>query len=940
MKGPRPLACADGSGDALHMPLLDAAEAADPPPPDMPHSYRFSWTAVDPGVIRSMLVAVYQGHGQDKDADAARDLDDGAALVRARRVMGEPPKAKYAPQLVDVMRDKWLPTLPPAIVREFVDGVQLARPLAERSELRTKKACVEFAQTHRKTNNFTTQLRKLFVNRHRVRLPVKGRTIQYSPRLAGPIDLSGLGTPDGRRPFQHQKDAWRNLDLLAQSAGPRAGLLVLPTGAGKTYTLVRWLVDQLAERPGLRVLWLVDRQELVDQAARTFIELGKTMPRAVTKRMRVVHGAANLPSAITDPQLDVVVITRQSLMSTAPEMRRQRLDGVLRRPTVVVVDEAHHAVAPTYDALLDEISSAFDVMLVGMTATPWPSHYGATARLKARFPVDLVTVYTVELVANGVLARPTFHTVQTNESVEMAPDELRQAVGRDLPSSVLRRLDRLDRNEVIVQAWLERREMWGKTLVFAVDIEHADSLGEVFTEFKASVDVIHSQSDEAIGEVLHRFRTSEGPRVLVSVGMLTEGVDVPQARTAFLARPTLSRILMRQMIGRVLRGPKAGGEPIAHIVDLRDRWVDDIEILSPIEIPGIIGEVEASEPGSAEHALPSIKDELTGEPIPEDVLRRVERQLRERVRGRSFSVGLTSNVLTGFYELALERVPVFEHTADRWTELINSTLKGHALGVGSPVQLFGDLPMPRPTPNEARAVIDYIEYHRTAPPLHEVRTVLSLRAVAAELLKQPAMTPIDRIEWLQQRYERSLARATYPTFQVFDEAVERELLVQAMPADVPTFNPEDTMWAAPRVGLPKLRRVSERPLLPLLRAAAASGREILADEPEYSDRLAPNELPAVEWTRAPVKGSWAYWTPRISGRSKGHAHIRINAVLRAPRTQIPDELLEFLLWHELCHYLTPNQGHDGEFRRLEALWPTAATYDGLLDDLRYQYQLH
>ena len=59
------------------------------------------------------------------------------------------------------------------------------------------------------------------------------------------------------------------------------------------------------------------------------------------------------------------------------------------------------------------------------------------------------------------------------------------------------------------------------------------------------------------------------PAVLVSVNMLNEGVNLPDARTAFLARPTTSHILMQQMIGRVLRRPKANGDADAHLVDFR-----------------------------------------------------------------------------------------------------------------------------------------------------------------------------------------------------------------------------------------------------------------------------------------------------------------------------------------------------------------------------------
>lgn len=606
-------------------------------------SLRFSWEAVDPELIRMMLVAVYDARGQYDDAERVEDLDDRLLVANATRVLGRPLRIEHMDVLVDVLRDHWLPALHAQDLANIVDGIQLGLTGgARRRFLTTKGERLDFLARLRRTRNLKAQIRKYFVSLHRIPTPtVSGGPTVRIPRRLEAIELIGEGKPDHRKPFPHQRDTWARLDQLVTAPEPRAGLVVLPTGSGKTYTLVRWLVGQLAEHRDLRVLWLADRQELVDQAARTFKELAITMPRGATRRMRVVHALANLPSSVADPLMDIAVITRQSVLSSLHGMGRKRLTELLSRPTIVVIDEAHHAVAPTYEHLLDLISQAEDVILVGMTATPWPSGYGATQRLRMRFPVTLADVPIGNLVNSGVLARPNFHTVATNETVELTPEELRQIAGRDLPPSVLRRLDRISRNDMIVGAWLDRRETWGKTLVFAVDIEHADSLYEVFVERGARSFLVHSRTEERVGEVLDQFRGCSGPAVLVSVGMLNEGVDVPSSRTAFLARPTRSRILMRQMIGRVLRGPAVGGDPIAHIVDVRDRWVDDIEILSPVEIPGIEGPIAPTLPDD-QTPLPRVIDELSGEPIPESVLRRLRAQYQERVRERPSRQGLSA----------------------------------------------------------------------------------------------------------------------------------------------------------------------------------------------------------------------------------------------------------------------------------------------------------
>jgi hypothetical protein len=86
-------------------------------------------------------------------------------------------------------------------------------------------------------------------------------------------------------------------------------------------------------------------------------------------------------------------------------------------------------------------------------------------------------------------------------------------------------------------------------------------------------------------------------------------------------------------------------------------------------------------------------------------------------------------------------------------------------------------------------------------------------------------------------------------------------------------------------------------------------------------------------------GTWAYWSVRLQGRGRGKPVIRVSSVLQAPRTQVSDELLEYLLWHELLHHVLPGRGHDAEFRRLESEWPDFARLDHELDTLQERFDL-
>ena len=143
---------------------------------------------------------------------------------------------------------------------------------------------------------------------------------------------------------------------------------------------------------------------------------------------------------------------------------------------------------------------------------------------------------------------------------------------------------------MIVNHYIENREKYGQTLVFALNIQHAIELKGVFEKYGIACDFIVSDIRDAFTNVtisreeniekIHRFRNGE-IEVLINVNILTEGVDLPNIQTVFLTRPTISTILMTQMIGRALRGEKAGGTKEAYIVSFVDDWKDKIAWVNP-----------------------------------------------------------------------------------------------------------------------------------------------------------------------------------------------------------------------------------------------------------------------------------------------------------------------------------------------------------------------
>ena len=902
---------------------------------------RFSWNRVDERLIRKLLRAAYDEFGPRGRVSQVSSLTPEQLRRNAERVIGRPPKTSLRFALTDALRKGWLPN---AKADELVNLTSLVNRY---NALTTRQERLDFLLTRNRTDSFVANLWSAFIAAHKE--PVLGpvRAGGASSRAkASVMELAGEDAQARHTPYAHQEHAWRELDRLRGAGGQRSGLLVIPTGGGKTATMVTWLVRELQRRSKLRVLWIADQQELVDQAAREFREHARTAPTSFRGRLRAVHGQAGSVSALADPEVDVVCITRQSLIGKQFDGRaKATIEGFLTGPTVVVIDEAHHAVSPSYQRLIEFLwKVGHGLMLVGLTATPWPAGAGQTAKLRQTFTRELASVTTAELVARGELARPVIHTVATDARVDVSAVHLKKlASGREVPAHVARQLDRESRNTLVVQQWVDRQDTWGKTLVFACDTTHANSLGDAFRSEGVTVDVVHSAGGADRAVVLDQFRNAEESRVLVSVGMLLEGVDIPSARTAFLCRPTASHIVMRQMIGRVLRGVRAGGDPEAHVVEFVDNWRQDGglirsgSILSPVDIPDVPSRPIGAGEGVGEHELPPILADDGETEVGIDLIRSIASAMAERVRLDGLTATLTSSQLIGFYDLDVRRVPVFAQATQAWNDAAAWASDPKDKRGTTAKSFFDDVPPPVPLDDEIAAFVDYCKSYLGAPPLVPLDASVDVVATARRLISAGPLSQMERVDLLRGEYESTLARSLYPSLQFFIEAVEQEVLAQlrviesgSRPESVPT--PDVTPAKT-------LRRDSRRDLKALFNEVVETGVSLLATEAVYDGWLDADILPDIDWTRRDIQAVWGYWSWRKGTKARDRPVIRINRALQAPKSQIPDDVLSYLIWHELCHHLTPGQGHDAEFRRLEGLWPDHSRLDHELDTLHEVYAM-
>ena len=338
--------------------------------------------------------------------------------------------------------------------------------------------------------------------------------------------------------------------------------------------------------------------------------------------------------------------------------------------------------------------------------------------------------------------------------------------------------------------------------------------------------------------------------------------------------------------------------------------------------------------------MPPIIDSISQRPIGEDILAGVWRMYQRRTDRIPLDPATSSTHLCGYYVTMDRHVPVMEHQAAGFRDLIARTLQRESFH-GTPMQtLFDDTFPPYPTDRSLAAIRAHVSATGLEPDFVVVEASINPHEVAQRLRAEDALTDTQREAWLLKEYEASLARIAYPTFEHFEEAVERELreLRQAQRPQGNRLNAERP--AAPLAvheHLPRLRRAPDRQL-PTLTSVVTQMREVLAGQ-EVLSRLQTDDLPDLGWSKRESTSAWAYWSVKTSGKSAGKPVIRVNSMLRAPRTQVPDEVLSYLVFHEMLHDLLPGQGHDAEFRRMEGMWPDSAALDLTLDTLHEQFAM-
>ena len=324
--------------------------------------------------------------------------------------------------------------------------------------------------------------------------------------------------------FDYQEDMKERIEKALRLH--RSVMAQMPTGTGKTYLLTA-VIDSFVSNNPMEKVWIVaHRRELVSQ---------------IDETVRKFHSYSTSNTS--------------SLLSSVKAMSIQWLmrhyDEIEEEPGMIVIDEAHHALAKTYKEMWERFPNA---MFLGLTATP--------CRLNGKGFTDLFDVLVQswgvpEFISKGRLATYDFVSIKSDGVTQRLIDSL-QKRGAD-GDYQNKEMDMLLNKKPSIERLYRSLEEYGKDrkgIVYAINISHAQKITKLYQEHGVKAIAIDSKTPAAERQQdIEAFKKGD-IQVLVNVDIFSEGFDCPDVEFVQLARPTLSLAKYLQMVGRGLRVAK------------------------------------------------------------------------------------------------------------------------------------------------------------------------------------------------------------------------------------------------------------------------------------------------------------------------------------------------------------------------------------------------
>lgn len=710
--------------------------------------------------------------------------------------------------------------------------------------------------------------------------------------------------------YDFQKDAIEKLKNHFIENDRSAGIMVMPTGSGKSRTSTYYLIKEMISQ-GYQVLWIAHRHMLLDQAADCFYKFAGLAkinnPGIRNYNISCISGEhMNIKQV---GKSEIIVASIASICRSKPHLRR-----ILGNKVMIVVDEAHHSLAPTYKDTIEFIKKCRkNTKVLGITATPIRANEKDSQKLLEIF--DKTIIYNIamsDLIAKGILADPHFKRIDTGEDFEpeitIDEEKLLKRYG-ELPETLINKIASSNsRNELILNEYLNNKEVYGKTLIFAMNVLHCRFLYEELTKVGVRAGVVYSGKEDNT-EVINMFKENKLD-VLVNVNIMTEGTDVPDIKTVFLTRPTSSEGFLMQMIGRGMRGTKAQGTETVNIIDFHDKWEIFNKWLNP---EWIILEEKGEEdkiPVTARPKRNYIEYEWS-----------LCQEIYKSLRFKAIEANYSLSIPVGWYTLVdeegeLNRMLIFENQLQGILEMRkekNKWVDDENITANDIIKkYFGGFCM-KPSERDIKLLMDNMKDKEKEEEFMFPYILANRKSIDPYYVARKAESDNEDI------------------FQVGEKTFEENQIVKDL-----YQSKEEYIMELCKAKVYKDKKhylglsVEELPveLIPFDRTPFYDLETLVQEVKDEMFGGEFNGISSVEWTDK------AYRTYYGVHYGKDHS-IKINSVLNSKN--VPKEVVKFVIYHELLH--RDNMSHDKEFKLKEHEYPNYAEWEHFLEDNMMKFEI-
>jgi superfamily II DNA or RNA helicase len=386
-------------------------------------------------------------------------------------------------------------------------------------------------------------------------------------------------TPNYPLYVYQRKAASKALSIISLNNDGKV-LMHMPTGSGKTRSAMYLICKTLSKIEKGLVIWLAHSEELCNQSAEEF---EKAWASHGNREMHITRYYGEYDCDISTVDNGVLVSSLSKLYKRSFSEQSSFLK-MQKNAVLVVIDEAHQAIAETYKHLLELLLIGGKVKLLGLSATPGRSlkDIGKDQELANFFNRNKVTL-TVDnydnpinfLQDNGYLATPSYNYYNYVSDVVLSEKQIiKMKDGLDIDKKTLVKIGKdLNRNLLVMEMIETLARKHKKIIVFSASVEQSDLIASILTIMNYSAKSLTSNHSLIYRRnIISSFKSNDenSLSILVNFGILTTGFDAPNASAAVIARPTQSVVLYSQMVGRVLRGIKSGGNKNCEISTVVD----------------------------------------------------------------------------------------------------------------------------------------------------------------------------------------------------------------------------------------------------------------------------------------------------------------------------------------------------------------------------------